>query len=215
MRRFFCCQYYRIMGPGQWLMIYIQPADYTPATLCSRPGCNQSWLAHESLRAIASSSALSLPATPIAASSSSLPQPSTSSIQPWCPPIRVPNPTGTTNSRRVDEAQCHAPMPAFANPVTTTRINVPRDGSVTAQQAAARVNACRTTNVSAFAALQNMSSCHLANSGQPAKSGKTNRINGPIQDSVTGQFLQKFLILILPIYVSSVAFAMFITDFLI
>ncbi|KAK0229614.1 hypothetical protein EDD85DRAFT_794095 [Armillaria nabsnona] len=54
-------------------------------------------------------------------------------------------------------------MPALANPVTTTRINVPRDGSVTAEQAAAGVNTCQTTNISAFAALQNMSSCHLAN----------------------------------------------------
>ncbi|KAK0444292.1 uncharacterized protein EV420DRAFT_1648988 [Desarmillaria tabescens] len=45
-----------------------------------------------------------------------------------------------------------------------------------------------------------MSSCHLANGGRPAKSGKTNRINGPIQDSVSGLYAQKFLVLLIPIY---------------
>ncbi|KAK0494497.1 hypothetical protein EDD18DRAFT_1355239 [Armillaria luteobubalina] len=123
-------------------------------------------------------------------------------IQPWQPPSNLPNPSGNTNSRRIEAARCHAPMPAFANPVATiSRINIPRDGSVTAQQASTGTNGRRRpTNSSAFSALQNMASRHLSNGSRPARSGKTNRINGPVPDTITGHFSQKFLVLIIPVH---------------
>ncbi|KAK0488242.1 hypothetical protein EDD18DRAFT_1359699 [Armillaria luteobubalina] len=47
-----------------------------------------------------------------------------------------------------------------------------------------------------------MASHHLSNGGRPARSGKTNRINGPVPDTITGHFSQKFLVLIIPVHES-------------